>query len=185
MRLLIGCSAALALVVFMIGFVVSLFVRDASWLDQLTLAGMPAIITFAAALFLFSRDSAKHAATMRSVRNSLLSHPDTNDDLFLSPRSFDNTGLLLQTRTAIARFFDVPPEKIARTVRLIDDLHVDKLEPSFQFFVVESVIARQNIEPKPFTFSMAGLDTIDRLAMAIQDVLDGFNQFPDNDTRDA
>ncbi len=176
MRLLIVCSGTMALAAFAIGFVVSLFVRDASWLDRLTMAAMPGVITFAAALLLFHRDSSKRAATMRSVRSSLLAHPDTTDDLFLSPRSYVNFALLLETRTAIALFFDVRPEKIGRDVRLIDDLHVDELEPWFQLYVVDAVIATQTIEPKRYAFSMADIESIDELTTAIHAVLDSFSE---------
>jgi hypothetical protein len=180
MRFLIGCSGAFALVAFIIGFTVSLFVRDASWMDRLTMAITPAVIAFVAVLLLASRDSAKHSATMRSVRNNLLAGVDTSDDDFISSRPFDDATLLRKTREAISRFFDVPTDKIRRDVELIHELHVDKLEPSFQFYVVEAVIASHEIEPKPFRFSMAGLETIDDLAEAIRNVLDGLDRNTDN-----
>ena len=180
MRFLIGCSGALALVAFVIGFAVSLFVRDVTWTDRLMMAVMPAVITFFAALLLSSRDAVKHSGTVRSVRNALLAGDDTSDDEFVSSRPIDDATLLLETRKAISRFFDVPTDKICRDVRLIHDLHVDSLEPSFQFYVVNSVIASQQIEPQPFGFSMAGLETIDDLTDAIRHVLDGFNGNTDN-----
>lgn len=170
----------MALVAFVIGGAVSLCVRDASWTDRLIISTMPAVITFVAVLLLSSRDHAKHSAAMRSVRNRLLTGPDTTDDDFVSLRPFDATAILLDTRKAISRFFDVPAGKINRDVQLIRDLHVDKLEPAFQFYVVDSVIAAQQITPKPFGFSMDGLDTIDDLAVAIQNVLVGFDQNSDN-----
>ncbi len=146
------------------------------------MAMMPAVITFVAVLVLASRDSAKHSATMRSVRNHLLAGNDTTDDDFVSLRPFDAPALLLETRKAISRFFDVPTEKINRDVQLIEDLHVDKLEPSFQFYVVDSVIASQPIEPKPFGFSIAGLKTLDDLTDAIRTVLEGFDRNTDNES---
>ena len=180
MRFLIGCSGVFALVAFVIGFAVSLFVADASWTDRLTMATVLAVIVFAAVLLLSSRDSAKHSGTMRSVRNHLLAGGVTNADDFVSSRPFDDTALLLETRKAISRYFDVPTDRINRNVQLIHELHVDELEPSFQFFVVESVIASQQIEPKLFAFSMAGLETIDDLTIAIRNVLDGFHRNTDN-----
>ncbi len=180
MHFLIGYSGAIALVIFAIGGAVSLFVRDASWTDRLIMATMPAAITFVAVLLLSSRDHAKNSATMRSVRNRLLAGTDTTDDDFVSLRPFNTTAILLETRKAISRFFDVPACKINRDVRLIQDLHVDKLEPAFQLYVVDSVIASQQIAPKPFGFSMVGLDTIDDLAVAIQNVLVAFDKNSDN-----
>lgn len=180
MRVLIGFSGAIALVAFVIGLAVSLLVRDARWTDRLTMALTPAIITFAAVLVLASHDSAKHTATMRSVRNWLLTGGDTSDVDFVSSRPTDDAALLLETRQAIARFFGVPTDRISRDVHLIHDLHVDKLEPSFQFYVVGSVIASQQIQARSFGFSMAGLETIDDLTDAIRKVLDGFDGNTDN-----
>ncbi len=136
MHFLIGCSGAFALVAFVIGFAVSLFVRDATWTDRLTMAVLPAALTFVAVLLLSSRDSVQHSSTMQSVRSALLAGDDTSDDDFVSSRPFENATLLLETRKAISRYFDVPTVKVSRGVRLIHDLHVDKLERSFQFFVV-------------------------------------------------
>jgi hypothetical protein len=43
MRFLVGCSSIIALVVFIIGFVVSLFNADATWTDRLAMAGLESI----------------------------------------------------------------------------------------------------------------------------------------------
>ncbi len=173
MRFLIGCSGVIALVAFIIGFVAFLFISDATWADRLTIAAMPAIITFVAALLLASRDSARHSSTVRKVRAYLLACNDSTDEQFMSPQPCDDAALLLETRKAISRFFDVPTVKVTRDVHLIRDLHVDKIEPSFQFYVVDSVIASQQDELKPFGFAMAGLAPIDDLTNAIHKVLDG------------
>ncbi|MBN2294364.1 MAG: hypothetical protein JXM70_18190 [Pirellulales bacterium] len=173
MRFLIGCSGAIAFIVFIIGFVVSLFVGEATWTERITVGAMPAAVVFIVVLLLFMRDSARQSASIRSTRNHLLACGDKSDDIFISSFSTDNALLLLETRKAIAQFFDVPTSKIARDVHLIDELHVDRLEPSFQFYVVNSVIASQPVEPKPFAFDMAGLESIDDLAYAIRKVIDG------------
>ncbi|NOX54420.1 MAG: hypothetical protein GXP27_08250 [Planctomycetes bacterium] len=94
----------------------------------------------------------------------------------MSSRPTPDAALLLETRRAISRFFDVPAEKIARDVHLVNDLHVEKLEPSFQCYVVTLVIASQSVELKPFRFTMAGLESIDDLTEAIRKVLDGFDR---------
>lgn len=180
MRFLIGCSGVLSLVAFAIGFAVSLFIRDATWTDRLMMAGMPAVITFVAALLLSNRDSAEHSRTVQSVRNAVLAGDDTSDDDFVSSRPSKDATLLLETRQALSRFFDVPTGKIGRHIRLIHDLQVDKLQPSFQFYVVDSVIASQRVELQPFGFSMAGLETIDDLTDAIRHVLDDFDRNTDN-----
>lgn len=176
MRLLIGCSGAIALVFFVFGFAGSLFARDASWSERLFIAAMTAGTAFVAALLLFHRDSVQHGTTVLLVRESLLARRDTTDDDFLASRPTDQAQLLLETRKAIARFFDVPAEKVGRDVLLIRDLHVDKLEPAFQFLVVHAVIDSQKVTPQPFGFSMADLETLDDFATAIRKVLDRFTQ---------
>ncbi|MEI8373140.1 MAG: hypothetical protein WCJ35_09955 [Planctomycetota bacterium] len=90
----------------------------------------------------------------------------------MSSRPCNDAALLLETREAISRFFDVPAVKVGRDVHLIHDLHVDKMEPSFQFYVVGSVIAAHPLAPRSFGFAMAGLVSIDDLTHAIRKVLD-------------
>lgn len=172
MRLLIGCSGAIALVAFVIGLAASAFASGATWADRVTMVAVPTTITFVAALLLFARDSARHSSTMRKVRTYLLARNDSTDEQFVSSRPCDDAPLLLETRKAISRFFDVPTVKVGRDVRLIHDLHVDNLEPSFQLYVVDSLVASRTLAPRSFGFTMAGLVSIDDLAGAIRKVLD-------------
>lgn len=171
MRAAIGCSSVFAVVVFVIGFAISLFVRDATWIDRLAIGLTPAFIVFVAVLLLVGRDSAKHSASVRSARKYLLSCGSMPENEFLASRPSDHVELLLATRQAISQFFGVPIGQIRRDVNLIHDLHVDLLEPAFQLSVVDSVIISRRIESKPFGFSMAGIETIDELTYAIQKVL--------------
>jgi len=172
MRLLIGCSGAIALGAFVIGLAASAFVRGATWADRVTMVAVPTTITFVAALLLFARDSARHSSTMRKVRTYLLARNDSTDEQFVSSRPCDDAPLLLETRKAISRFFDVPTVKVGRDVRLIHDLHVDNLEPSFQLYVVDSLVASRTLAPRSFGFTIAGLVSIDDLAGAIRKALD-------------
>ncbi len=174
MRILIGCSTAIVLVVFIVVFVVSLAFRDASWAARVTIALVPTGMALIAVLLLSCRDALRYSATMRTVRNRLLKSNDSTDDEFIMSAPAADAAILLETRKAISQFFDVPTSKIRREIHLVHDLRVDKLTPSFQFVVVESVIASQSVELQPFTFSTASLTTIDELAVAIQDILDGF-----------
>jgi hypothetical protein len=172
MRFLIGCSGAIALAVFIIGLPVSAFVSNVTWADRLTFAAVPSVITFVAALLLATRDSARHSSTMRKVRAYLLARNDSTEQQFMSARPYDDAPLLLETRKAISRFFDVPTVKVGRDVHLFHDLHVDELEPSFQFYVIGAVIAPHVGPPKRFWFPMSGLASIDDLTRAIRGVLD-------------
>ncbi|WP_417380250.1 hypothetical protein [Gimesia sp.] len=172
MRYLLIFSGLLAVVPFVIGFVVSLFIPDVTWIERLGMAALPAGCTFFAAILLFSRDSARNSATMRDVRDDLLDCPDTTDEQFLSARPCEDTSLLLELREAIAKFFDVPVCKVARDVDLISDLCVDQLEPTFQFAVVRPSITSRQKEPQSFGFSTTNLHSIDELVQAIHEVLD-------------
>src|SRR5262249_46642819 len=109
---------------------------------------------------------------MRSVRECLLAGADSSDEQFLSLRPCDDSSLLLETRAAIAQFFDVPCDKIQRNVRLIEDLHVNELEPGFHTVVVEILMAARFTEPRSYRFTMARIHSIDDLTRAIRQVLD-------------
>lgn len=161
------------MVVFGIGFALSLLVREVTWTERVIMAVFPASMVFVAFLVLSIRDHVEHSVVMQSVRDKLLISRDTSNDDFLSLKPFDEATILLDVRQAISDFFDVPAKKVNRDVRLFQDLHADKLEPSFQFSVVHTVIASRMQEPKPFLFSLAGLETLDDLAVAIRDILDG------------
>lgn len=175
LRPIIGCSGTIAGIGFVIGFVTSLFDRDASWADRLIQSGMVSAISFVAALFLSCSDSLRHKTARRKACAALSNGEDTSDEEFLSLLPNENPELLLATRKAVANFFDVPTTKIHRTVELVDDLHVGSLEPMFRLSVVGSMITRQSQSPQPYSFSMDGIATIDDLAAAIQNVLDGFH----------
>jgi len=174
MRFLIGCSGAIALVAFVIGLAASASASGATWAERVTMVAVPSTITFVAAFLLFARDSARHRSTMHKVRAYLLSCNDSTDEQFVSSRPCDDAPFLLETRKAISHFFDVPTVKVGRDVRLIHDLHVDRLEPAFQFYVVDFVVASRTLAPRPFMFTMAGVTSIDDLTQAIRKVLETF-----------
>jgi len=172
MRFLLIFSGLLSVVPFVIGFVVSLFIPQATWIDRLGMAALPAGCTFLAAILLFNRDSARTSSIMQGVRDDLLESQDTTDEQFLSARPCEDVPLLLELREAIAQFFDVPACKISWNVDLISDLHVDQLEPTFQFAVVRPAITSRQKEPQSFGFSTTNLHSIDELVTAIREVLD-------------
>lgn len=180
LRNLLGCSGILAAVAFVLVFLGSLVTRGSTWSERAFMAGMTSVLVFGAALMLGIRDTMRHSRICRSARDYLLARDDSSEDEFLGCLPTNNTMLLLETRSAIARFFDVPVAKIHREVRLIEDLHVDQIDAPFQFSVVNSVLASQSVTPKPFWFSIEGLKSIDDLTQAIQNVLDRWEQ--DDDT---
>lgn len=172
MRFLVVFSGIIAIVPFLIGFVVSLFIREVTWGDRLTIAAIPAFCTFIAALLLGSRDSARTISTIKQVHDDLLSCNDSSDEQFLSCQPYEDADLLLEIRHAISLFFDVPASKVSRDVDLIRDLQIDKLDLPFELSVVRSVVIPRLAEPKSFTFSRTNLTSIDDLANEIRNVLE-------------
>ncbi|WP_339729515.1 hypothetical protein [uncultured Gimesia sp.] len=167
MRALLVNSGILALVPFLIGFVISLFIRELTWGERLPMAIIPAFCTFVAAFLLGNRDYARYSSTMKNVRNYLLACNDSTDEHFLSCKPYEDDSLLLETRNAISQFFDVPSLKIRRDIDLIRDLQIDKMELPFNLSVIRVVIASRQVEPKPFHFTTTNLTSIDDLTNAI------------------
>ena len=175
MREMIGCAGALALIAFVLGLPFTLFITVDHWSQRLFLASTYATITFVATILLCLQDYSSHRKNRAMVRRTLLDRSDTSGDGFVALISNPNANLLLQTRNAIADFFNVPAEKLLPNDDLRTVLRADKLEPSFQLHVVNSVIAKNTDEPQPFMFGLEGLSTIADLSTAIENVLDGFS----------
>ncbi|QDU93625.1 hypothetical protein [Lignipirellula cremea] len=173
MRILFVISGVLALVAFLIGFAGSWFAAGASWNERLTAGIMIGGFTFVAALLLGARDHFQRNAVLRKVRRNLLADAATSREEFVALRPFDDVALLLETRTAVAKFFDAPVEQIGRDVHLIRDLHVDQFEPMFTFLVVGSLVSARWSEEQRFGFSTDGLETLDDLTLAIRSALVG------------
>jgi hypothetical protein len=171
---MIGCAGMIAAVAFVFGVIGSLFATEASLGERLMIALMPAAMAFIAAFLLFSRDHARHVATMRSVRRMLLDREDINDSDYLAQFPDADSTLIAQTRRAVSEFFDVPVQKIHPTDSLRKDLRFDTLEPGFHSFVVYRVFAARNVEPQPFAFNTSDLSNIGDLSNEIQRVLDSF-----------
>ena len=172
MRGMIGCAGILALVAFILGLLFSFFFTVDHWSHRFLIACMPAAFTFFAAILLCLRDQSAHSEHIAVVRRSLLQREDTPDDDFVT--SNPNAKLLIQTRDAIANYFDVPAVKLSPNDDLRNNLRADKLEPSFQMYVVDSVVADNTNNPQPFSFGLDGITTIVDLSAAIEDVLNGF-----------
>jgi hypothetical protein len=164
MRGMFGCAGVLALIAYLLGLPFSLFFTVDHWSHRLLIACMPAASTFVATILLCLRD-----------RRSLLDRENISDDEFVAHDSNSNPKLLLQTRDAIAKFFDVPASKLRPNDDLRAVLRADKLEPSFEFYVVESVISDNTDSLEPFMFGMEGLSNIVDLSVAIEKMLEGFD----------
>lgn len=172
MGIAMGCAGALAAVAFLIGLVCSLFANGATFGERMTMATMPAGMTFVAALFLLVRDRWRFASTMRSVRRRLLARLDMSDAQFVEHFPTSEPSLVAQTRQAIAAFFNVPVQKIHSTDSLRKDLGFEALEPGFHSFVALHVLAARKVEPQPFLFHTGDLSDIGDLINEMQRVLD-------------
>jgi hypothetical protein len=133
-------------------------------------------MAFVAAFLLFCRDSMEHRAAVQTVRNYFDLQHETSDEEFLAARPYQDTGLLLEVRLAILRFFGVPSTKIDRNADLVNDLRVNRFEPGFQFSVVSPIVSSRVTNPRMYAFTMSGLQSIDDLADAIAKVLDDLNR---------
>lgn len=171
MRGMIGCAGMIAAVAFVFGLIGSLLATQANLGQRLMIALMPAVSTFVATLMLLFRDNARHASAMRGVRKVLLARTDVDDHVFLAHFPDADAKLITQTRLAIARFFDVPPQKLHANDRLRNDLQFGTLQIALVSFVVDHVQIARNVKPQAFTFNTAGLADIGDLVKETQRVI--------------
>jgi len=171
-----GCAGLLASIAFIFGVPFSFFFTVNHWSERFLIAIAPAGLTFIAAVLLFLRDHSSHENSIAIVQALMSTRADTPDDNFIAGVPDSNSEVLLQTRKAIAEFFDVPIRKLRPNDDLRAVLHADKLEPAFQMYVVDSVIAKNTKDSQTFAFGLDGLSTIVDMSAAIEDVLEEFGR---------
>jgi hypothetical protein len=171
---MIGCAGIIAGVAFILGLGGSLFATEATFFERLMMASMTAAMAFVAAMLLFSRDHLRHRRAVRQIREMLLSRGDVNDSDFTSHFPDVDPSLIVETRQAVANFFDVRAEKIHPLDDLRKDLRFDTLEPSFHSSVVFHICAVRKIVLRSFSFDTRALVTIGDLANEVQRVLNSF-----------
>lgn len=172
---MIGCAGIIAGIAFAIGLIASLFARDASLGERLLIPFMAAGMTFIAALLLFWRDKARHTRLIRRVRRKLLERDDIRDSEFAKSLPDVDPVFLLQLRSAIAEFFNVPPARIHASDDLRQDYLFDKIEPGFHFFIMHHMIKAREIRYSPtkiVVFHSNNLQGIRDLAGEIQRILE-------------
>jgi hypothetical protein len=168
----IGCAGILAIIAFALVFAGMSLFGHTNLQERAFGSAMTAALTFVASLLLFLRDQQQFIVTKRKVREKLLTRTNLGESVFLSKFPISDTITLANTRIAVAKFFDVPPEKIYPDDNLCVDLLFDKLEPAFHSFVANSVFIAQNLNIKSFWFRTAGLVNINDLAVEIQQAID-------------
>ncbi len=125
MRQTIGCAGIIATVAFLIAIIASLFATETDLGQRLLIALMTAATAFVAAVILISRDRRRRAAVVQSVRQMLLDREDVSDTDFANHFPDHDPTLIVQTRQAVAEFFEVPAVKLHPTDGLRKDLKFD------------------------------------------------------------
>ncbi|MEL6896233.1 MAG: hypothetical protein AAFP90_09040 [Planctomycetota bacterium] len=174
----------LSIVPLVIGSVIALFMTDASLVGRLTVATMPAAITFIAALLLAASDRARQRSDIKSVREMLLSREQVDDSVFCSHFPDADPKLLTLTRDGIAQFFDVPSAYIHPTDQLDPDLRFTSLEPAFHTCVTYYVLAECGEIEAPFTFRSHRVSDVATLAYEISRLLKRLPNISDTSTDD-
>jgi hypothetical protein len=174
---LAGCATIVAVVAFVFGLIGSLFATTATLRERLLIAVGVAVIGFAAALILGTRDHTHRAATFRRVRRMLLARNDVTESDFSSHFPEVDPTLLGQIRNAVSEAFRVPAAKIHPGDNLRCNFRCDVLEPGFHLFVVCHVLNARKVTPAPrqlFTFHSAALNGFGDLVKEIRRILDDF-----------
>ena len=161
-------SSIVAAVALMFGFVGSLFASKASLFEKLILATMPAGIAFLAAMMLFLRDQFRYDRAIRSVQKKLLNRTDVTPEDFLLCFPNHVESVLISIRNALAKFFDVPQEKIHPEDDFTIDYQILSLSPGFQFFVTSAVFTELNIEEIPSTFHIYTHNNVSEVAEEVE-----------------
>jgi hypothetical protein len=152
---MIGCAATIAAVAFVIGCIGSFFALEATLGERLMIASMTAGMTFLAAFVLFLRDRVSKVLSRRSVRRKILVRAEISESEFVHEAILSGVdeALMVQTRGAIARFFDVPMSKIYPMDNLSKVFAFDNLEPEFHNYVVFQILAERGLEDQSFWFN--------------------------------
>ena len=170
MRETAGCAAILATVAFLFGLPFSLFFTVDHWSERFLIALMPAAMTFIAAFGLMLRDRSDFVFSKNEIQQKLLKRITEPEKTLIEPLSFEEQ-ILVETRCAIAKYFEVPPNRIRALDNLHQDLTFDKLAPSLQMFVVDSVLFNHVDCPESFWFGLDGLETVADLSKAIGEIV--------------
>lgn len=172
MRASIGCSATIFAAAFFLGSIGSLFVPGASFQERMAIAGMFAATVVVAVVMLCARDSIRYSIrnrmNIRAVRRMLLARDDLVDDPLLHALPEPESTSIVQTREAVAHFFDVPAQKVRLTDTLRGDLRSDLFEQDLQFFAMRHVLNARHVTCRGWRFPTVDSDDVRGLAGEMQ-----------------
>jgi hypothetical protein len=118
---------------------------------------MAAGMTFVASVLLFMSDRSRYRDARNGARDMLLTERDMPDAKFCLDFPDIDPKLVCQIRSAIAEFFDTPPEKLHPAHYLSKD-DVEALEPMLHSFVVGRVAQERGIPIERFKFTAGQMD---------------------------
>lgn len=178
--IMIGCAAIVGGVGFVIGLVFAMLLNDPNVPHPLLAGAITGGIAFVAALLLSSRDSSRFKSARQRVRDRLLARADVGDDEFCGGFPSCDTTLLLQTRDAVAAFFEVPPTRIHARDQFETDFESKSLGPTLPMSAVHHVLARRGVKLGSFSLT-DDIGDLGDLAARIQGILDGLESQDDED----
>jgi hypothetical protein len=146
---MLGCSAIVGAVFFLVAIVPLLFVTGMGLGERFLMAAMVGGMAFLACLLLACRDTMAFHSVRRRVQRRLLRRSDMSNEEFCRAFPQHDSQLILDVRSAIAAFFQVPLTKIHPTDNLVNDLAIQALAPSFPSFVADRVLAARHIVSSP------------------------------------
>jgi hypothetical protein len=171
MRSLLNCAGILAIVGFVVGITLTCFDRTLGLADRLEISLMVGGIAFGAALLLGARDLNKYRMAMKATKKMLGDRAEIPEAEFACTFAETESVLVLQIRNAIAKFFNVPAEKIHPTDDFRNTYHFKVFEPGICFFIVHEIFSVRKIHPRPFTFESQQITDIQSLAAEIRRIL--------------
>ncbi len=135
----LGCAIPLAIVLGLVAFGLTFLSDDLTITGQLLIAVGAAVVTFLVSGYLVIQDRWEHRVAMRRVRERLAAKSDQDDRAFCDEVLPVEAQFATAVRRQIAKFFDVPPEKIHASDTL-EEYYIDVFQTDLPSGVIGSVI---------------------------------------------
>lgn len=161
--------AAISLCVFTVAIAGALLLTEFTFQECAGVSAMAASMAFVAASLLIFRDHRRRLTAKQRVRRLLLRWEDFTEQA--PERHSIESSLLVQTRKAVADFFDVPMNKIRPTDNF-ELLEAKAFEPHFHFFVIEHVLRQRHLDVGAFTIRLEETESVADFARKIHEILE-------------